>query len=223
MTIGLRTIITTPMFLNVASISPLTSRLLATLTLMNAGESLYPQLQLYVQPSIKCALTWARPLGFQTGTVIALGTTTSLGQLSLRPGSLTFPKPEGWSGPDALTQNFRAYYELVEHVAHLQFYSICIHVLSQIYAAHTFLNYTEQIWAGYIRGSPGLVAVHRYWMCKEGYSVPPDSQDTLSDDGESHFVETLHIPLRMLTPSFTGFNSEPDTNLPCWNIRRDMT
>jgi hypothetical protein len=124
------------------------------------------------------------------------------------------PEPEGWSGPDALTQNFSAYYELVEHVAHLQFYSICIHVLSQIYAAHTFLNYTEQMWAGYVRSSPGLVAAHRYWMRKEGYSVPPDTQDSLSDDGKPHFVETLHIPLRVLTPSFTGFNSEPDTNLP---------
>jgi hypothetical protein len=102
----------------------------------------------------------------------------------------------------------------VEHVAHLQFYSICIHVLSQIYAAHTFLNYTEQIWAGYVWSSPGLVAAHRYWMCKEGYSVPPDTQDSLSDDGKPHFVETLHIPLRVLTPSFTGFNSKPDTNLP---------
>jgi hypothetical protein len=124
------------------------------------------------------------------------------------------PEPEGWSRPDALTQNFSAYYELVEHAAHLQFYSICIHILSQIYAAHTFLNYTEQMWAGYVWSSPGLVAACCYWMRKEGYSVPPDSQDTLSNDGEPHFVETLHIPLRMLTPSFTGFNSEPDANLP---------
>jgi hypothetical protein len=124
------------------------------------------------------------------------------------------PEPEGWSGPNTLTQNFSTYYELVEHATHLQFYSICIHVLSQIYAAHTFLNYTEQIWADYVWGSPGLVAPQHYWMHKEGYSVPSDSQDTLSDDGELHFVETLHIPLRMLTPSFTGFNEEPDSNLP---------
>jgi hypothetical protein len=124
------------------------------------------------------------------------------------------PEPEGWNGPDALTQNFSAHYKLVEHVTHLQFYSICIHVRSQIYAAHTFLNYTEQMWAGYVWSSPSLVAAHCYWMRKEGYSVPPDTQDSLSDDGEPHFVETLHIPLRMLTPSFTGFDEEPDSDLP---------
>jgi hypothetical protein len=38
--------------------------------------------------------------------------------------------------------------------------------------------------------------------------------NSLSNDGEPHFIETLHIPLRVLTPSFTGFDEEPDSNLP---------
>jgi hypothetical protein len=65
-----------------------------------------------------------------------------------------------------------------------EFYSICIHILSQIYAAHTFLNYTEQMWAGYVWSSPGLVAAHHYWMHKEGYSVPPDTQDSCPNFGQ---------------------------------------
>jgi hypothetical protein len=51
-------------------------------------------------------------------------------------------------------------------------------------------------------------------MCKEGYAVPPDSQDTLSDDGEPHFVETLIVPLQVLTPSFTGFDEDLSSNPP---------
>jgi hypothetical protein len=51
-------------------------------------------------------------------------------------------------------------------------------------------------------------------MCKEGYAVPPDSQDTLSDDGKPHFVETLIVPLRVLTPSFTGFDEDLSSNPP---------
>jgi hypothetical protein len=121
---------------------------------------------------------------------------------------------EGWSGPDALTQNFGAYYEVVEHVSQLQFYTICIHVLSQIYGAYTYHNNTEKMWAGYICGSPSLVAAHRYWMHKEGYKVPPDSQDTLSNDGKPHFIETLIVPLRVITPSFTGFDEDLDSNPP---------
>jgi hypothetical protein len=132
----------------------------------------------------------------------------------LEEGFPYIPEPKGWSGPDALTQNFGAYYEVVEHVSHLQFYSICIHVLSQIYGAYTYHNNTEKMWAGYVRGSPGLVAAHRYWMRKEGYTVPPDSQDTLSDDGKPHFVETLVVPLQVLTPSFTGFDEDLSSNPP---------
>jgi hypothetical protein len=70
------------------------------------------------------------------------------------------------------------------------------------------------MWAGYVRGSPGLVAAHQYWMRKEGYTVPPDSQDTLSDNGKPHFVETLIVPLRVLTPSFTGFDEDLSSNPP---------
>jgi hypothetical protein len=132
----------------------------------------------------------------------------------LEEGFPYIPEPKGWSGPDALTQNFGAYYEVVEHVSQLQFYTICLHVLSQIYGAYTYHNNTEKMWAGYVRGSPGLVAAHRYWMRKEGYTVPPDSQDTLSDDGKPHFVETLSVPLRVLTPSFTGFDEDLDSNPP---------
>jgi hypothetical protein len=132
----------------------------------------------------------------------------------LEEGFPYIPEPEGWSGPDALTQNFGTYYEVTEHVSLLQFYTICIHVLSQIYGAYTYHNNTEKMWAGYIRGSPGLVAAHRYWMCKEGYKVPPDSQDTLSDDGKPHFVETLIVPHRVLTPSFTGFDEDLSSNPP---------
>jgi hypothetical protein len=44
--------------------------------------------------------------------------------------------------------------------------------------------------------------------------VPPDSQDTLSDDGKPHFVETLIVPLRVLTPSFTGFDEDLCSNPP---------
>jgi hypothetical protein len=68
--------------------------------------------------------------------------------------------------------------------------------------------------AGYIHGLPGLVAAHCYWMCKEGYKVPPDSQDTLSDNGKPHFVKTLIVPLQVLTPSFTGFDEDLNSNPP---------
>jgi hypothetical protein len=64
-------------------------------------------------------------------------------------------------------------------------------------------------------GAPLALLHHTATGCtKEGYSVPPDTQDSLSNDGKPHFVETLHILLRVLTPSFTGFNSKPNTNLP---------
>jgi hypothetical protein len=132
----------------------------------------------------------------------------------LEEGFPYIPEPKGWTGPDALTQNFGAYYEVVEHVSHLQFYSICIHVISQIYSAYTYHNSTDKMWAGYVRGSPGLVAAHRYWMRKEGYAAPPHSQDTLSYDGKPHFVEILVVPLRVLTPSFTGFDEDLSSNPP---------
>jgi hypothetical protein len=51
-------------------------------------------------------------------------------------------------------------------------------------------------------------------MCKEGYAVPPDSQDTLSDDGKPHFVETLIVLLQVLTPSFTSFEEDLSSNPP---------
>lgn len=116
------------------------------------------------------------------------------------------PEPKGWKGPDALKHGFPTCSALSDHVGTLQFFSICTYVIAGLYSADTYHYFSNQYWTGYACASPGLVAAHHCWMCKMGYKVPEESQDMLSDNGESIFHDCLKVPNNVLTPNFTGDN-----------------
>ncbi|KDN40002.1 hypothetical protein RSAG8_08451, partial [Rhizoctonia solani AG-8 WAC10335] len=105
--------------------------------------------------------------------------TTPLAQL----GMPYLPKPTSFY--DGLYHlPFETLEELQLKVHHNNFYAMCLIASAFVINAVKMNNYHNLAHSGYMRGSPGFVAAHRYWCRLNRHPVTDRSEDDESTAGE---------------------------------------